>query len=162
MSLPFSQPATAVPAEGGVRQLTSAKLFSANETIEVDEAKKAEDRLRRSETWLAQAQRLSHTGTWVLDGTTRRFLYWSDELPHLGFDPLQGLPSRDDMWERIHPDDRERVWGEVQEALREKRDFLAEFRILLPDETVKYLKQTAIMNFPHSARYSRSFAQMST
>jgi PAS domain S-box-containing protein len=44
------------------------------------------------------------------------------------------------MWERIHPDDRERVWGEVQEALREKRDFRAEFRILLPDETVKYLE----------------------
>src|SRR5258707_12541196 len=44
------------------------------------------------------------------------------------------------MWERVHPDDRERVWGEVQEALREKRDFLAEFRILLPDGTVKYLE----------------------
>jgi PAS domain-containing protein len=44
------------------------------------------------------------------------------------------------MWERIHPGDRERVWGEVQEALREKRDFRAEFRILLPDETVKYVE----------------------
>jgi PAS domain S-box-containing protein len=141
MSLPLSEPASAAPIEGGGRQSDSAKLFSADETIEVDEAKKAEDRLRRSETWLAQAQRLSHTGTWVLDGTTRRFLYWSDESYRIwGFDPLQGLPSRDDMWERIHPDDRERVWGEVQEALREKRDFRGEFRILLPDETVKYLE----------------------
>jgi PAS domain S-box-containing protein len=141
MSLPFSELASAAPIEGGVRQSNSAKLLSAGETIEVDEAKKAEDRLRRNETWLAQAQRLSHTGTWVLDGTTMRFLYWSDESYRIwGFDPLQGLPSRDDMWERIHPDDRERVWGEVQEALREKRDFLAEFKILLPDETVKYLE----------------------
>ena len=141
MSLPLSEPASAAPIEGRGRQSDSAKLFSADETIEVDEAKKAEDRLRRSETWLAQAQRLSHTGTWVLDGTTRRFLYWSDESYRIwGFDPLQGLPSRDDMWERIHPDDRERVWGEVQEALRGKRDFRAEFRILLPDETVKYLE----------------------
>jgi hypothetical protein len=41
------------------------------------------------------------------------------------------------MWERIHPDDRERLWGEVQEALREQRDFFEEFRILLPDGTVK-------------------------
>src|SRR6202007_1685222 len=56
------------------------------------------------------------------------------------FDPLQGPPTRDDMWGRIHPDDRERVWGEVQDALREKRDFLAEFRILLPDGTIKYLE----------------------
>jgi hypothetical protein len=51
-------------------------------------------------------------------------LYFSDEAFRLfGFDPLRGLPSRDDMWGRIHPKDRERVWGEVQEALREKRDF---------------------------------------
>jgi PAS domain S-box-containing protein len=107
----------------------------------VTERKRADDTLRRGEAWLAQAQRLTHTGTWVLDGTTRRFLYWSDESFRVwGFDPLQGLPSREDMWGRIHPDDRGRVWEEVQEALREKRDFLAEFRILLPDGTVKYLE----------------------
>ena len=105
------------------------------------ERKVAADTLRRNEAWLAQAQKLSHTGTWIMDGTTRRFLYWSDESYRIwGFDPLQGLPSRDDMWGRIHPDDRERVWGEVQEALREERDFLAESRILLPDGTVKWVE----------------------
>jgi PAS domain S-box-containing protein len=109
--------------------------------VDVTEHKRAEDTLRRGEAWLAQAQRLSHIGTWVLDGTTRDFLYWSDESYRIwGFDPLQGLPSRDDLWGRIHPDDRERVSGEVQEALREKRDFLAEFKILLPDATVKYVE----------------------
>ncbi|MEH2570395.1 PAS domain-containing sensor histidine kinase [Bradyrhizobium sp. AZCC 2289] len=109
--------------------------------VDVTERKRAEDTLRRGQAWLAQAQRLSHTGTWVLDGTTRRFLHWSDESYRIwGFDPLQGLPSRDDMWGRIHPDDRERLWGEVQEALREKRDFFEEFRILLPDGTVKWLE----------------------
>jgi PAS domain S-box-containing protein len=109
--------------------------------VDVTERKRAEDTLRRGEAWLAQAQKLSHTGTWVLDGATRHFLYWSDESYRIwGLDPLKGLPTRDDMWERIHPDDRERVWGEVQEALREKRDFLAEFRILLPDGTVKWLE----------------------
>jgi PAS domain S-box-containing protein len=109
--------------------------------VDVTERKRAEDTLRRGEAWLAQAQRLSHTGTWVLDGTTRHFLYWSDESYRIwGFDPLQGLPSRDHMWGRIHPDDRERLWEEVQEALREQRDFFEEFRILLPDGTVKYLE----------------------
>jgi len=109
--------------------------------VDITERKRAEEALRRDEAWLAQAQRLSHTGTWVLDGTTRHFLYWSDESYRIwGFDPLQGLPSRDDMWERIHPDDRERLWEEVQEALREQRDFFEEFRILLPDGTVKYLE----------------------
>src|SRR6202007_363663 len=101
----------------------------------------SEEALRRSEARLAQAQRLTHTGTWVMNGTTRNFLYWADESYRIGgFDPLQGLPSRDDMWGRIHPDDRERLWGEVQEALREQRDFFTEFRIFIPDGTVKYLE----------------------
>src|SRR6266849_3173118 len=109
--------------------------------VDVTERKRAEDTLRRGEAWLSQAQRLSHTGTWVLDGTTRRFLFWSDESYRIwGFDPLKGLPTRDEMWERIHPDDRERLGGEVQQAIREKRDFLAEFKILLPDGTVEYVE----------------------
>jgi PAS domain S-box-containing protein len=117
-------------------------------TIDVDETKKAEERLRRGEAWLAQAQRLTHTGTWVMSGTTLRYLYWSDECYRIwGFDPRLGLPSRDDMWGRIHPDDRERLWGEVQEALSEKRDFFEEFRIVLPDGTVKYLEANAHHEF---------------
>jgi hypothetical protein len=44
------------------------------------------------------------------------------------------------MWRRLHPDDRDRVWEGVQEALREKKDLAADFRIILPDGTVKYLE----------------------
>src|SRR5262249_15618317 len=47
------------------------------------------------------------------------------------------------MWKRVHPDDRDRVWETVQEAVRQKTDFTAEFRILLPDGTVKYLEGTS-------------------
>src|SRR5258708_32442235 len=64
-----------------------------------------------------------------------------------GFDPLQGMQSRENMWQRIHPDDRDGVWEAVQEALRQKRDFAAEFRILLPDGTVKYLEATTHHEF---------------
>jgi PAS domain S-box-containing protein len=108
-----------------------------------EELRDSEEALRRSEAWLAQAQRLSHTGSWVYDATTMRYLYWSDESYRIwGFDPLQGLPSREDMWRRIHPDDRDRVSEEVREALRQKRDFAAEFRIVLPDRTIKYIEAT--------------------
>jgi PAS domain S-box-containing protein len=108
----------------------------------------SEEALRRSEARLAQAQSLSHTGNWVYNATTKRYLYWSDESYRIwGFDPLQGLPSRENMWQRIHPDDRDRVRNEVQEALRQKRDFSAEFRILLPDGTVKYLEATTYHEF---------------
>ena len=123
--------------------------------LDLTERKRAEEALkdskeafRRSEAWLTQAQRLSHTGNWVYNATTMRYLYWSDESYRIwGFDPLQGLPSRENMWQRIHPDDRDRVREEVQEALRQKRDFAAEFRILLPDGTVKYLEATTYHEF---------------
>ena len=48
-------------------------------SVDIDERKKAEDLLRRSEGYLAEAQRLSHTGTWVLNPTTMQYLYWSNE-----------------------------------------------------------------------------------
>ena len=103
----------------------------------------SEEALRRSEAWLTQAQRLSRTGSWVYNAAATRYLYWSDESYRIwGLDPLQGLPSRENMWQRIHADDRERVWEEEQEALRQKRDFAAEFKIVLPDGTVKHLEAT--------------------
>ncbi|WP_229182123.1 PAS domain-containing sensor histidine kinase [Bradyrhizobium oropedii] len=113
-------------------------------SIDIDEAKKAEEQLRRSEAWLAQAQKLSHVGNWVYNATTLRYSYWSDESYRTwGFDPLQGLPSRDDMWQRIHPDDRNHVWEAIQEAVRQRKDFAGEFRIVLPDGTVKHLEGTS-------------------
>jgi PAS domain S-box-containing protein len=112
--------------------------------LDLTERKRAEDRLRRSEAWLSQAQRLSRSGNWVYSATTKRFIYWSDESYRIwGFDPLQGLPTREDMRQRIHPDDRDRVRETVQEAVRQKMDFTTEFRILLPDGTVKYLEGTS-------------------
>jgi PAS domain S-box-containing protein len=101
--------------------------------------------LRRSEAYLAEAQRLSHTGTWAFDATTMRYLYWSDESYRIwGLDPEEGLPSRETVWQRIHPDDRDRVWEEVQEALRQKNDYAGEFRIALLDGTVKTLAATSL------------------
>jgi PAS domain S-box-containing protein len=109
---------------------------------------RAQEEQRRSSAWLAQAQRLSRTGNWVYDASTNRYLYWSDEAYRIwGLDPLQGLPSREDMWQRIHPDDRDRVLEEVQESLREKRDFAAAFRIVLPDGTIRYLEATTRHKF---------------
>ncbi|MGX9430246.1 AAA family ATPase [Bradyrhizobium sp. LeoA1S1] len=99
---------------------------------------------KRVEEALSQAQRLSRTGNWVYNATTKRYLYWSNESYRIwGFDPLQGLPSRQSMWKRIHPGDRDRVWGAIQEAVHQKRDFMAEFRILLPDGTLKWVEGTS-------------------
>jgi PAS domain S-box-containing protein len=101
----------------------------------------SEEALRRSETYLAEAQRLSHTGTLAFNATAP--VYWSDESYRIwGLDPQQGLPNRETVFQRIHPDDRERVNVEIDEALRQPRDFALEFRIVLPDGTIKHIEST--------------------
>src|SRR5262249_12955676 len=126
--------------------------------LDLTERKKAEDGLRRSEAWLSQAHRLSRTGNWGYAATTMHYLYWSGESCRIGgFDPQQGLPSREDMWQRIHPDDRDRAWQIVQEAVREKKDFTVEFRIVLPDGTVKYVEGTSHHFFSPQGTLSEVF-----
>lgn len=108
-------------------------------STDVDEAKKAEARLRRSEAHLAEAQRLSHTGASAYNATT--ILYWSEETYRIfGFDPRDGLPSREAVWQRIHSDDRSRVRAEVENAQNGEGGFSSEFRIALPDGTTKYIQ----------------------
>ncbi len=110
-------------------------------SVDIDEGKKTEDRLRRSEAYLAEAQRLTHTGTAVYNET--EIPYWSEEAARIfGFDPLHGIPSREAVWQRIHPDDLNRVNENIEHAVREKRSFANEFRIILPDGTVKHVEAT--------------------
>jgi PAS domain S-box-containing protein len=112
-------------------------------SVDIDEGKKAEDRLRRSEAYLALSQRLTHTGSWAASNPTTP-LYWSDECCRIfGFDPLQGPPKIEEVWQRIHPHERDRVSDEAQRALREKRDYSVAYRIVVPPGTVRHIESTA-------------------
>jgi PAS domain S-box-containing protein len=98
---------------------------------------------------LADAQGLSHTGSSAFNETT--ILHWSDETYRiLGFDPRNGLPSREAALQAIHPDDRGRIVQEARQAVHEKRDYKLEFRILLPDGTLKHAESTAHPKFSAS------------
>jgi PAS domain S-box-containing protein len=108
-------------------------------SVDIDEARKGEDRLRRSEAYLAEAQRLSHCGVTAYKGTT--VFYGSEEIYRIwGFDPAQGVPSRKAVLQRIHPDDRDRLNAEVERALGEKKRYSTAYRIVLPDGTVKHVE----------------------
>jgi PAS domain S-box-containing protein len=102
------------------------------------ERKLTHEQLQRSEAYLAEAQRLSHTGSWAFN--TGKSVYWSEENFRMwGFDPQQGLPDRETVLRRIHAEDRDRVIECVQKAVLEKRDYAVEFRIVLPGGTVKHI-----------------------
>jgi PAS domain S-box-containing protein len=117
---------------------TVVKWYGTNTDIE--ERKRAEQALRRSEAYLAEAQRLTHTGSCAIDGTSRETLYWSEEMFRLfGFDPQQGLPMWDQWLQRIHPEDRDKVKLAGDRTFLEKTDCDIEFRIVTPDGTVKQI-----------------------
>jgi PAS domain S-box-containing protein len=106
--------------------------------LDLSEQKRAEEALRRSESYLAEAQRLTHTGSCAIDGTSREIRYWSQEMFRLfGFDQQQGLPMWDQWVQRIHPDDRDRFGMAGERTFREKVDCDVEFRIVKPDGTVR-------------------------
>jgi PAS domain S-box-containing protein len=109
-------------------------------TKEVLQRQRVEEALLRSEAYLAEAQRLTHTGSWACNIMTREILHSSEEHSRLyGFDPERGIPSFEEFVRRIHPEDRPRVVAMAERSNREGKDFEAHFRVVLPDGTPKYV-----------------------
>ena len=104
--------------------------------VDLTERKCAEEELRRSQHYLAEAQKVSHTGSWAWSPVSNAILYWSEECYRiLGYDPAQGLPSFESSFERINPEDRPALAETIERAVREKADFQIEYRLVLPDGT---------------------------
>jgi PAS domain S-box-containing protein len=96
--------------------------------------------LQSSEAYLEEAQRLTHTGSWVWKVAGGDALHLSDEWYRIyGFDPGKGMPRWEERLQRLHPEDRDSWQGVIDRAIREKSEYDIEFRILLPDSTVKYI-----------------------
>jgi len=105
--------------------------------------KLAEEKLQRSEAYLAEAQKLTHTGSWVWNARTQKVLYCSDEMFRIfGLDPRESLPTREHFRQRVHPEDRDWVDKRFEKSLRERVDSFNEYRILLPDGTANNLQQS--------------------
>jgi PAS domain S-box-containing protein len=120
----------------GLALLTSSvdRRFAA-QTLELQEEK-----LQRSEAYLAEAQRLTHTGSWAWRVAGGDALHLSEEWYRIyGFDPQNGPLAFEQLLQRTHPEDRARWKGVIDRAIKRKLDYEVEFRILLPDATTKHI-----------------------
>jgi PAS domain S-box-containing protein len=107
---------------------------------DIEERKRAEQALQRSEAYLAEAQSISHTGSWAYDVANRRVTYSSEEHHRLfGFDPGAGMPDVGDWVRRIHPDDRETVIQTMEQTIRDRRNYELEHRVIHADGTIKFI-----------------------
>ena len=106
-----------------------------------EDRKRTEEALRRSEAYLAEGQRLSHTGSWAWNVARQENVYWSDEQYRIyGFDPQHDPSTYKAAFERIHPEDRPEFLKRLEKALAGKHDFEVGYRVLLPDGTMKHLQ----------------------
>jgi PAS domain S-box-containing protein len=118
--------------------LENAELYADLQQENADR-KRVEEELRRSESFLAEGQRISHTGSWGWNLSTGK-LVWSEEHCRIfGFDPKKTEPTLQSFWERVHPEDRSLVEQTLDGAIRERSGFALEFRIALPDGSNKHL-----------------------
>jgi PAS domain S-box-containing protein len=108
---------------------------------DITQRKRAEEALRRSEVYLAEGQRLAKTGSWAVDPKTEKCIYWSEEMRQIfGLDPQRSnLPDLEEFLRLVHPEDRDRFNERVDKALRAKADLVQDYRIVLPDGTVKHI-----------------------
>src|SRR5579871_613305 len=111
-------------------------------TMDVTEQELLTQELRREQAYLAEAQSLTHTGSWAANFHTGHNYYVSDEVYRLhGFDPSQGPLAADSFYKTIHPDDAPIVWENINNAIHARKDFeIPEYRICRPDGTIRFLR----------------------
>jgi PAS domain S-box-containing protein len=108
-------------------------------SIDIEDRKRAEEALQRSEAYLAEAQRLSHTGSFAWNVSSNQ-MFWSDEHFRIfEHDRTQIKPTLETVMERIHPADRKSFQEMIERILRDQTGWDFENRLLMPDGSVKHV-----------------------
>jgi signal transduction histidine kinase/PAS domain-containing protein len=139
LSLAANHAATAFQSARLVHERRRAEdeLRKARDELEVKVAERTAE-LRRSEAYLAEAQGLTHTGSFAIDASPREVTHSSDEHSRLyGFDPQRGAPSLGEVLQRVHPQDRARCTEALERGIREAANIEVEYRVVLPQSPVR-------------------------
>src|SRR6266436_4066655 len=103
-----------------------------------EEIKQRTEALRRSEAYLAEAQKLTHTGSWAVRVPQMENVYWSKEMYRIfGLDSDLTPPM--EVGRRLHPEDVSYFTPVIEHAIRDRTDFETDYRILLPNGAAKYI-----------------------
>jgi PAS domain S-box-containing protein len=116
------------------------EIQQTNEALQAEsrERMQVENQLRRSEGYLAEAQKLSHTGSWASIPALGEIRYLSEECYRvLGFDPHDGQPRYETFFQRIHPDDQADVRETVETAADANAEFELDYRIVHPGGEIR-------------------------
>jgi PAS domain S-box-containing protein len=125
------------------RRRAEEQLREARDELEMKVAERTTE-LRRSEAYLAEAQRLTHTGSFAVKAATQEPTHSSDEHSRMyGFDPEQKIPPLGEFIQRIHPEDRARCTEALARGIREAAHFEVEYRVVLPQSPVKHVRAVA-------------------
>jgi len=135
----------------------SGDLEFVGAAMDVTAAKETEQRLKCSEAYLHEAQRLAHMGSSVRNASSGDFIASPEFQRIFGFDPDKEKPTFEMFRDRIHPDDILGVVGIVNKARSEKRDYEADFRIVLPDGSIRHCHSVAYPVFDGSGEVAEYF-----
>ena len=135
----FRLPAALMTIKGAVFVFVTALLLYVTIRRLVQTVRLASEGLRQTQVYLAEAQRLTHTGSWALDLASGEYAYWSDEMFRIfAFDPQLGPPKVAEVLKRIEPKDRANIERNIRTSLLQK-DTAFEFKLVSPDGRLKHI-----------------------
>src|ERR1700692_635626 len=123
-------------------RLVPSVLRALREATQRGERKRAEEALRQSEAYLAEAQRLSKTGSFGWRPSTGELL-WSEETFRIFQYDRSTKPTLEVILQRIHSEDTALVKQTIERASQDGKNFEHEYRLVMPDNSVKYVHVVA-------------------